>query len=274
MLPSCVEGFFVFHGDLPVMAITGEHIRKFCRWLEVRPNKRTAGALSESYIYQHIYALRVFFSWLEECGELGDNPMNHITIKPPHRKERDALSKAEIGLLFEHCQSHKQRAVLHLFYSCGLRRSEAERLNLTEISFRKSLLYVRSGKGNKRRVVPMTEKVSHELELYFLTERGIGMMNDQDAFMINRIGNRVSGNSYNQALKKIVRQAGLERACTLHHLRHSIATHLLENGLSLEEVRDFLGHKHLEATQIYVKVSRNQIDELQDEEQNPEKLKL
>ena len=83
-----------------------------------------------------------------------------------------------------------------------------------------------------------------------------------EAFILNRIGRRMSGNTYNRIIKEIVVKSGIERLCTLHHLRHSIATHLLENGLSLENVRDFLGHSYLEATQIYVKVSKYQLKSL------------
>ena len=77
-----------------------------------------------------------------------------------------------------------------------------------------------------------------------------------DAFMLNNWGERMQGDTYNKTLKQIIARTTITKEkISLHHLRHSIATHLLENGLSIEYVRDFLGHKHLESTQIYVKVN-------------------
>lgn len=108
-------------------------------------------------------------------------------------------------------------------------------------------------------------KVKTELESYYNHSRlpsGIeramisdkACLPDRQAFMLNRTNRRMRGDSYNRALKKIIEKTEINKETTLHHLRHSIATHLLENGLGIEFVRDFLGHSHLEATQIYAKV--------------------
>lgn len=117
----------------------------------------------------------------------------------------------------------------------------------------------------------MNEKVKKELENYLINDK-LSMVNCKckEAFMLNRNGERMRGDSYNRALKEIIKRSEIEketctepsRSITLHHLRHSIATHLLENGLSIEFVRDFLGHTHLEATQIYVKVFKYQLKKL------------
>ena len=80
--------------------------------------------------------------------------------------------------------------------------------------------------------------------------------------MLNRVGKAMSGRSYNQLLKGVVRRSGLWEGITPHYLRHSIATHLLQSGMALEYVRDFLGHRHLEATQIHAKVGAHQLQQL------------
>ena len=103
----------------------------------------------------------------------------------------------------------------------------------------------------------MNEKVSRDLKTYALMERN--PKGGERAFMTNRIGTRTSGNSYNNILKKILERSEIKKEITLHCLRHSIATHLLESGLSVEYVRDFLGHKHLESTQIYTRVKSKQL---------------
>jgi len=266
MLPACVSDFLTYCHNPFLEEITPEHVMEFYRWLQVRPNRKRGGALSESYIYQHIYALRVFFGWLEECGTLAVNPMNAVLIKPPQHKERQPLNREEIKSLFDVCISFKELSLLHLFYSCGLRREEAVRLDLRDVNFRKGLLYVRSGKGGKRRAVPMTGKVIADMENYIRHEREVAGSKDTEAFMVNKRGTRMSGDSFIRLLKEMLIRAEMtDREYTLHHLRHSIATHLLENGLSLEEVREFLGHRHIESTQVYVKVSEQQLEIINNE---------
>ena len=109
----------------------------------------------------------------------------------------------------------------------------------------------------------MPESVAKALEKYYLTER-INQKNAQDsqAFVLNRIGTKMRGDGYNRVLKNLMARTELLKEASLHHLRHSIATHLLERGLSIEKVRDFLGHRHLETTQLYAKVDPIQLQKL------------
>ncbi|MXV13906.1 tyrosine-type recombinase/integrase [Hufsiella ginkgonis] len=150
----------------------------------------------------------------------------------------------------------QERAVLHLFYSCGLRRNEGEALNARDVHFAQRLLYVRSGKGAKRRVVPMPAQVAADLENYYMQERAD---HQERAFMLNKTGGRMSGQGYQGVLSELLERAGLPPGTTLHHLRHSIATHLLASGVSMELLREFLGHSCLETTQIYAGISRQQL---------------
>ena len=264
MLPECVDEFLRYHNGLTLQSITQKHIESFYAWLHIRPNKRLAGGLSASYIYHHIYALKCFFAYLETTGGISHNPISTMKFKSPGHNSREPLTKAEIDSLFETAGTLKERALLHLFYSCGLRRSEAVALNIRDVHFKSCLLYVRQGKGAKRRVVPMTMRVAKELESYYLQVRTDSRKKaeDMEAFMLNRSGRRMSGNTCNSTIKIMAKKAGIESPCTLHHLRHSIATHLLESGLSIENVRDFLGHSYLEATQIYVKINKQQLKNL------------
>src|SRR5690606_22086570 len=121
---------------------------------------------------------------------------------------------------------------------------------------------IREGKGAKRRVIPLNEKIKTDLEDYCNHER---TKISEEAFILNSLHQRMRGDSYNRALKQIIKRTEIENAITLHHLRHSIATHLFENGLSIEFVRDFLGHSHLESTQIYAKVKAGQLKNLRNE---------
>jgi len=263
MLPECVQDFLEYHNATDINEFATGHIQQYYEWLQVRPHKKKSGGLSEQYIHHHIYALKVFFNWLEDTGQIACNPMSILRFKSPEGNPRQPLSQEEIRHLFSSAESLKERAVLHLFYSCGLRRSEGEALSIRDVHFKQQLLYVRAGKGAKRRAVPMPERVSRELESYYLRERSrVTKVQAPEAFMLNRRGRRMSGYSYNQVLKILLARSGLPPEISLHHLRHSIATHLLASGLDLEKVRDFLGHRHLETTQIYTKVPQHLVRKL------------
>jgi integrase/recombinase XerD len=260
MFPAMIAGFLNYHRLTGVHQITPQHIREYHDHLQHRPHKQQEGGLSESYIYHHVYALKVFFNWMEETGQLKPNPISGMRFSQPVKKSREPLSPEAVLQLFEATETLRERAMLHLFYSCGLRRSEGEALNTRDIHFKQQLLYVRSGKGAKRRVVPMPVQVAADLENYYRQERMHQVArNDESAFMLNQVGRRMSGQVYHLLLKRIIKRAGLEEHISLHHLRHSIATHLLANGLSMELLRQFLGHSFLETTQIYAKVNQQQI---------------
>lgn len=254
-IPNCIKEFLEVTNK-SFKNINQQDIIDFYQYLQTRPLKRRTGALSEAMIAHYVFSLKTFFNWLEQTGQIKYNPISNIKFKSPQGNPREPLSQKEIQQLFEAAQTSKETAILHLFYSCGLRRTEAENLNTSDIHFSKNLLYIREGKGAKRRAIPINEKVKTELESYYNNER---TKVSEEAYMLNRTNQRMRGDSYNKALKKIIERTEIDKEITLHYLRHSIATHLLENGLSIEFVRDFLGHSHLEATQIYVKVRARQL---------------
>ena len=262
MLPALVTEFIQQQAITDISFIEQQKVKAFLEFLQTRPLKKRSGALSEMMISHYVYALKTFFSWAEVTEQIDYNPISGMKFKRPKQNIREPLSKEEIQELFEVATTLKQQAVFHLFYSCGLRRSEGEALNINDVHFKQQLLYVREGKGAKRRVVPMTERVSKDLEEYYLQERTHSRIKkavDENAFMLNHIGNRMRGDQLNKLLKQITAKAALQKEITLHHLRHSIATHLLWSGMSMEYVRDFLGHSFLETTQIYAKPQAEQL---------------
>jgi integrase/recombinase XerD len=236
-------------------AITSTHIKQYYDYLHQIPSKTNTGALSEQYIYYKMYALNVFFAWLEDTYQLAVNPISAIQFNRPKRNIRQPLSKDEIQQLFECAVNTSEIVVLHLFYSCGLRKCEAERLNTIDLHLTEKRLYVCNGKFGKRRVIPINTGVVKDISTYLHYKP----TTTNEAFMQNTRGARKSGNSYANDLKKIVARAELNRVVSPHYLRHSIATHLLQNGLNVELVRDFLGHKQLETTQIYTSTVRFEI---------------
>lgn len=235
--------------------ITLEDIKSHQIHLENRPNKRRKGGLSSRMIRHYLSGIKLFYDWLEKLGIIMINPMSSYGMPEVEKQERETLNRKEIVKLYEFCKTKKERAVLGIFYGCGLRRSEGERLNMKDIDFVNSVIYVRKGKGNKSRTVPMSEGVRRDFRNYYLEERPI-KKTEKEAFIINEIGKRMRGNSYNKILKKLLKKAKINKEMSLHHLRHSIATHLLDGGLEIERIRDFLGHESLEATQIYTHISK------------------
>jgi integrase/recombinase XerD len=262
MLPVLVKEFIQHQNIADISFVEQEKVKLFLDYLQTRPLKKRSGALSESMISQYVYALKTFFSWCEVTEQIDYNPISGMKFKRPKQNIREPLSLEEITQLFTGVINLKQQVILHLFYSCGLRRSEGEALNINDIHFKQQLLYVREGKGTKRRVIPITAKVTAALEEYYLQERCSSIIKkviDENAFILNNIGNRMRGDGFIKLLKQITEKAAVQKEITLHHLRHSIATHLLQSGMSMEYVRDFLGHSFLETTQIYAKPKAEQL---------------
>ena len=252
-----------------VTQITQGQIKDFYEWLYSCPGKRKGSSgLSESTIAHYVYALQHFFSWLEQTEQIGYNPISGIKFKQHHKNRREPLSREQVEALFAAARSLQELAVLHLFYSCGLRRSEATGLDTRDIHFKQQLLYVREGKGGKRRVIPLTERVAHDLENYYTNQRCHTKplrLSDEPAFMLGSRGMRMSGSSYQTLFKKIMARcadAALPEGITLHHLRHSIATDLVQGGMSMLYVKDFLGHSSLDTTQVYARAKAAQLKSL------------
>jgi integrase/recombinase XerD len=262
MLPALVEEFIQQQRITDISYIEQQQVKAFYEYLQTRPLQRRSGALSEMMISHYVYALKTFFSWCEVTEQIDCNPISGMKFRRPKQNNREPLSKEEITRLFTAAGTLKEIMLLHLFYSCGLRRSEGEALNINDVHFKQQLLYVREGKGAKRRVVPVTGKVMKALEDYYLNERCSSKMQVKDigAFVLNKAGYRMKGDQCNTVLKSLIEKAGINKPeITLHHLRHSIATHLLQGGMSMEYVRDFLGHSFLETTQIYAQPTAGQL---------------
>ena len=269
MLPSLVREFF--HqieqtGIKSLEEVTPQIISNHYRYLKERPCKGRHGSLSDSMLHSHLWAIRIMFSFLQAEGRIDADPFSLLSFPAPKKQQREILTREEIEKLYHACESSLDRAILGLFYGCGLRKSEAQALNTKDISFRGRLLYVRSGKGKRRRVVPVTGKVTGDLKNYYHQER-IRMLrksSDQDrekAFILNSHGERMLGQSFWRKLRYLVQKAGIENPgrITLHSLRHSIATHLLCSGLTVEQVRDFLGHTNIESTQVYTRINNEEL---------------
>jgi len=272
MLPSMTREFFNYLEQISLKdlrEVTPKEITAYYDYLKTRPRYRGPGTLSQSMQHMHLWGLRTLFSFLLAEGRIDADPMSILNFPKPQKKEREVLSRSEIQKLYNACECYRDKALMGLFYGCGLRKSEVEALNVKDISFKGKLVYVRSGKGKRRRVVPAPERVIEDLKEYYYQERvhvlhkqRATAQETQPAFLLNVNGSRMLGQSLWRRLRCLVLKAkiGLPERVTLHNLRHSIATHLLDSGVSIEQVRDFLGHTHLESTQVYTRVGRKHLD--------------
>jgi integrase/recombinase XerD len=172
------------------------------------------------------------------------------------QEEAKELFKAtEFSSPYKHIQQ-RDKAMLVLLYSCGLRRNEAVTLNIKDVLFDKEILHVRKGKNYKERLVPINSYNLEILEAYIYDAR-IQFKNyrESEALLIGNYGTRLQGNTLAGRLREIVKatnnQEIIDKQISPHRLRHSIATHFLEAGMNIEDIKQFLGHSHLETTQIY-----------------------
>jgi len=157
----------------------------------------------------------------------------------------------------------RDRALLEVLYGCGLRASEAVGLNLGDLDFEAE--YVRVlGKGLKERLVPLGTEAIRALGHYLQIGRpALGAVGE--AVFVNRFGGRLSDRGLRRILQKYLRQTAIVRRITPHALRHSMATHMLENGADLRSIQELLGHASLSTTQIYTHVGRRMIKKQYDQ---------
>lgn len=265
-LPNHLQEFLFYleaHGLDRLAMISTETIQNYYRYLQQRPHQTQSGALSKAYLNKHLQALKKFNEYLNHH----DYPCFSVPFKneTSHREGNlNILAQHEIHLLFNATQySHKlprfrlrDKALLVLLYSCGLRRNEAMQLNVDDILFTKNRIHVRLAKNYRERFVPINSKNSSFLEAYLYEARSQFYGAAQsEALLLSQKGGRLTGQSIAHRLQAIIAAAAtpnlLEKHITPHSLRHSIATHLLEKNVSLEHIKTFLGHRSLESTQIY-----------------------
>jgi integrase/recombinase XerD len=157
----------------------------------------------------------------------------------------------------------RDRAMLAVYYGCGLRKSEGTGLKTTDIQIERRIVFVREGKGSKQRNVPVTGNTLTYLTEYLQTGRKILLERNPepeypDSFFINQYGEACSDQALSLRLDLLVKNSDSsslqEKRPTLHTLRHSIATHLLQEGMQIEMIQQFLGHASLESTQLYTHI--------------------
>ncbi|MBS1556572.1 MAG: tyrosine-type recombinase/integrase [Bacteroidetes bacterium] len=243
--------------------ITGAHVKEYFEHLAHRKNERTGQGLSLNYLRTYRTTLIKFTRYLRETGQyFFEVP---VQLKGPVMNVKSILTEAEIKRLYAIISNDayglRDRAMLSVYYGCGLRKQEGVHLEVKDILLERNMLYVRKGKGYKERYVPMAAKVRSDIENYLSYGRAglLGNKKDNGAFFIGRTGKAMIGNALYERLQTLRRDAQINKSIGLHTLRHSIATHLLQHGMKLEQIGKFLGHSSLESTQIYTHIIHEKI---------------
>jgi integrase/recombinase XerD len=252
----------------------GGKINLFVRYLKRRENKLYGSGLMNASINVGISSVNKFFEYLRQSGSVTVIPDNLEYVEELYRP-RIILSPEDISSLYETTYIKKwfareetweyqgaiqqrDRAMLGIYYGCGLRKSEGTNLTVSDILTERKLVFVRKGKGCKERHVPVTDGNLQHITEYLHDGRNFLLARSEsstDAFFINQSGGSCSDQALSARLDRLVKNSGSptlqNKKPTLHTLRHSIATHLLQSGMEIELIQKFLGHASLESTQIY-----------------------
>lgn len=274
-LPNYIQEFLFYaeaRGYAGLYQISNDLIKEHYYKLKERTNMRRTGGLSNGTLNKHLQAFHKFSDYLRQNGRL-QLPKLDIQTEEDNTEITDILTQAEIkqifaatelpyeqkkndkGIVYYEAMQLRDKAMLTAFYSCGMRRNEVVHLDISDIVFEKQILHVRKAKGYKERVIPLTKQSLQYLENYLYDARPYFCNDKNEAFFVTHSGKRLGGTMMLRRLQQLIHLTGnatlQNKDIHLHTLRHSIATHLLQNGMKLERIKDFLGHSSLESTQIY-----------------------
>ena len=237
---DALEVFFRFFQNKKLESLTIEDIIQFNNDYILRKK------LSASYQNQVINAVKLFYR------NRFNKTMEVDFIQRPKREKRlpNVLSKAEVKAILESPTNLKHRAMLSLIYACGLRRSELLNLTLKDVLSDRNLLFIQQSKGKKDRVVPIGNKLIEMLRDYYKAFKPKTWL-----FEGQFPSTKYSEKSLENVLKQSLTKTKISKKVSLHWLRHSYATHLLENGTDLRYIQELLGHSSSRTTEIYTHVS-------------------
>jgi len=239
--------FFLQFTAKPAQEITNNDLERFNHDYVIKHK------YSSSFQNQVINAVKLFFR------SIYSTKFDTDAVERPRRDHRlpNVLSKEEVKKIITSPTNIKHRAMLSLIYACGLRRSELLSLKPKDIDSKRGLLIIRQAKGNKDRIVPISEKTIEMLRNYYIMYKPL-----QWLFEGQKKGERYSEESLQKVLKEATSRARVNKPVTLHWLRHSYATHLLESGTDLRYIQELLGHRSSKTTEIYTHVSTQNIQKI------------
>ena len=227
---------------------------------------------SKSTMARKLATLRSFYKFLVRRNYIDSNPVNPVRTPKQEKKLPRFLEYDEVKRLLsapptDNWLGARDRAILEVLYSTGMRVSEIVALNMEDIDFLGEVIHIR-GKGKKERISPIGSSALQAIQ-HYIEFRNRRMQNDSNfdakVLFANKHGKRLSVRSVRRKMDKYLEIAGLDPKISPHTLRHSFATHMLNNGVDLRSVQELLGHQSLSTTQIYTHLTTSKIKEVYDE---------
>lgn len=245
-----------------VKGITQTHINDYVSYLhEHRLNQRAGGTLEETTINKHKNSIRKFWKYLNS-EDIKTNAILLKQKKTGEQEEPTVLTHEEIIQLFSVCDTsaigYRDKAMLCLYYGCGMRKGEGLRLQLTDFDFGKGRIHVRKSKNNRERYVVMSPKVQEHIEEYIYSYRDfyLAEQSTYEDFFIGERGTPIQPETLAKRIEalwnRVKERYGNEKHIGMHTLRHSLGTHLYMAKMDIEMIALMLGHRTLEATQLYI----------------------
>ncbi len=221
--------------------------------------------LAKKTIAKKISCLRSFYKFLLREKLVDTNPFALVTIPKAEKRLPQFFYESELELLFQSCETEtplgqRNKALLELIYATGIRVSECCQIRISEIDFYLSTVLIH-GKGSKERYVPFGSKAKEALDLYITSGRKklVKGKENHDGLFVNHRGGRLSTRGVSKILNSMIEKSALNGTIHPHMLRHSFATHLLNNGADLRTVQELLGHAYLSSTQVYTHVTNERL---------------
>jgi len=238
-----------------LLKITNNDIEKFIINLNLEP----------SSISNYLSSFKTFYNYYVKLGKLKNNPADSISTPKLNKKLPTYLTNEEIDILLDieikDAFSARNKSILELLYSSGLRISELINLEFKNVDLNDCILRV-MGKGSKERIVPINDIAIHYLKLYVKDYRHILVKNEQNNYLyLNNHGKKMTRQGIFKMLKKLCIEKNIKKDVSPHTIRHSIATHMLENGADLRIIQEFLGHSDISTTQIYTHLTNEKLKE-------------
>jgi len=226
---------------------------------------------SKATIARKLATLRSFYKFLVKRNHISANPVASIRTPKQEKKlprflEYDEIKKLLATPPVNTWLGARDRAILETLYSTGIRVSELVALNMDDIDFLGEVVHVR-GKGKKERIAPIGSSALQVIQHYMEYRNKRAQSNgnfDTKVLFVNKHGRRLSTRSVRRKMDKYLKMAGLDPAISPHTLRHSFATHMLNNGADLRSVQELLGHQSLSTTQVYTHLTTRKLKEVYD----------
>ena len=242
-------------------------IAVFLRFISPKTSAEATNEDMQRYVYQYMIPRRLSYSYQNQAvnaaklffRQIKGSVLSIEQLERPRREHKlpNVLSKEEVRTILNALQNQKHRTMLSLIYACGLRRSELLNLKPTHVDSKRHLLLILNAKGKKDRVIPISDKVIGMLREYYKKYHPKEWL-----FEGQEEGTQYSETSLQKVLKYALEKAYIIKPVTLHWLRHSYATHLLESGTDLRYIQELLGHKSSKTTEIYTHVTEKSLEKI------------